>query len=182
MKRRTRKQRQPTNIEPPWFDVSSGNQLFIWRCCPHRCPLLLAGNAKGYKHLIKQLDLLNKGNRFVEMALTVPQSGPPIQWAPSSLNKKTVASIQEIESDLRKRVGNFDRFVWYRYLKLVLEQDCYEATSTLTGNRVVVTLSQSHITAWTSSLNEATFPAWGGERLAEGATELWLSGDWLGAE
>lgn len=179
-KRRSRKQ----STEPPWFEQSSGNQLFIWRCRPHHSSrsLLLTGNAKGYQNLMKQLNSLNSQKQFVDIQLTIPQLGPPIQWAPSSLGKKAVASIQEIESDFRKHVVGFSSFVWYRHFKLVLEDDLYQPQSELVGDRIKVTLSLPHAEDWIDRFSQVTFPAWGGQCLASGNPDLWLSGDWLGAE
>ncbi|MEO0826190.1 MAG: hypothetical protein AAFX95_16130 [Cyanobacteria bacterium J06639_16] len=117
----------------------------------------MTGNANGYKYLTKQLSLLGLGQRVVEIQLTVPQLAPPIQWAPSSLGKKAVASIQDIESDLKKHVDNFDGFVWYRYLKFVLQDAVFEASSQLIGNRVIIELSLPQIAAWIESLSDAGF-------------------------
>lgn len=165
-----------------WFRDSPDNQLFLWCCRPHRNQLLLAGNNNGYRQIISYLDSMLAGEKSQDIRLLVPSEGPTIQWGGSPLNTKSVASIEEIERDFKKQVSPFDGFVWYRRLMLLSAAGVSEPITERTNSSLVVKLGMSDVERWKAILTKSQFPGWGAAELASGTVDLYLSGDWLGAE
>lgn len=168
-----------------WFKTSPGNELFLWHCQPNGGRLLLAGNRLGYQALARTLAGLEHNGAIAELPCRKPDLAPPIQWTPSSLGKRVIAPIHEIEADLRKRVHPFTGFIWYRWLRFCREDSLYEPRFILRNDSVAVRLSADSLTELIDLLGQQTFPTLGGVCIGTSekpGQELWLAGDWLGAE
>lgn len=183
-KRRKTGKGKPAQAES-WFETSSGNQLFLWRCQPNGGRLLLAGNRLGYRALARALAGLERDRARAELSCPRPERAPPIQWAPSQLGKRAIAPIHDIEADLRKTVHPFTGFTWYRWLTVCRDDSLAEPRHVLRNDAVALRLGADHLAELIDLLGQQTFPALGSSCIAEAeqpGQSLWLAGDWLGAE
>ena len=173
---------QTPNSGASWFDSSSGMQLFAWRCKPMHSsrPALVAGNAEGYRHLVSVLRSLEV-DKTRTVALTIPVEGPPIQWAPSTLNRHPKATLRDIEEDFKTHVDQFAGFRWFRHIEFTLSEVA-DASCRIADEKIFVSLHRDSAREWIATVSESTFPATHGVFLSAGNPDLWLSGDWLGAE